>query len=286
MPAPSPALAGHSRLLTGLLLALFLGALEQTIVATALPAIVRDLAGFDLLGWALSAYLLATAAATPVIGKLSDLHGRRALLRACMALFALGSAICALAPDMRTLIGGRAVQGIGGAGLIVVAQAAVAQLAGPPAQPLRRLFRPGVGRGRADRPAARRRAQRLAALARDLLDQPAAGRAGAVDRRAGTARSARGMARAASIWPPPRCSPSPPAPSCWRCRGAARAIRGCRRRCSPRWRSRWRPARSSSRASAAAPIRCWRRPGCAIRRSARRWPRACCCTASTSRWRC
>lgn len=131
MPAPSPALAGHSRLLTGLLLALFLGALEQTIVATALPAIVRDLAGFDLLGWALSAYLLATAAATPVIGKLSDLHGRRALLRACMALFALGSAICALAPDMRTLIGGRAVQGIGGAGLIVVAQAAVAQLAGP-----------------------------------------------------------------------------------------------------------------------------------------------------------
>ncbi|QWP74768.1 MFS transporter [Lysobacter sp. K5869] len=131
MTSAPPAPAGHSRLLTGLLLALFLGALEQTIVATALPAIVRDLAGFDLLGWALSAYLLATAAATPVIGKLSDLHGRRALLRACMALFALGSTVCALAPDMRTLIAGRAIQGVGGAGLIVVAQAAVAQLAGP-----------------------------------------------------------------------------------------------------------------------------------------------------------
>ncbi|MEH6421214.1 MFS transporter, partial [Pseudomonas sp. CGJS7] len=119
------------RLLLGLMLAVFLGALEQTVVAAALPAIVRDLHRFDLMGWTVSAYLLATAVATPVIGKLSDLHGRRRLLHACMAIFALGSLLCAAAPGMAALIAARAVQGIGGAGLIVVAQAAVAELAGP-----------------------------------------------------------------------------------------------------------------------------------------------------------
>ncbi|MGO4776805.1 MFS transporter, partial [Lysobacter sp. 2RAB21] len=70
MPSSASPRPGSRRVMTGLMLALFLGAIEQTVVATALPAIVRDLQRFDLMGWAISAYLVASAAATPVIGKL------------------------------------------------------------------------------------------------------------------------------------------------------------------------------------------------------------------------
>ncbi|ALN85278.1 sugar (and other) transporter family protein [Lysobacter capsici] len=122
---------GSKRVLAGLMLALFLGAIEQTVVATALPAIVGDLQRFDLMGWAVSAYLLASAAATPVIGKLGDLHGRRIMLLVCMGGFLLGSVLCALASSMPMLVAARALQGVGGAGLIIVAQAAVAEIAGP-----------------------------------------------------------------------------------------------------------------------------------------------------------
>lgn len=122
---------GSKRVLSGLMLALFLGAIEQTVVATALPAIVRDLQRFDLMGWAISAYLVASAAATPVIGKLGDLHGRRVMLLVCMTGFLLGSTLCALAISMPMLVAARALQGVGGAGLIIVAQAAVAEIAGP-----------------------------------------------------------------------------------------------------------------------------------------------------------
>lgn len=122
---------GSQRVMSGLMLALFLGAIEQTVVATALPAIVRDLQRFDLMGWAVSAYLLASAAATPVIGKLGDLHGRRIMLLVCMGGFMLGSLLCALAITMPMLVAARALQGVGGAGLIIVAQAAVAEIAGP-----------------------------------------------------------------------------------------------------------------------------------------------------------
>lgn len=122
---------GAKRVLVGLMLALFLGAIEQTVVATALPAIVRDLQRFDLMGWAVSAYLVASAAATPVIGKLGDLHGRRIMLLACMGGFLLGSVLCAVAGSMPMLVAARALQGVGGAGLIIVAQAAVAEIAGP-----------------------------------------------------------------------------------------------------------------------------------------------------------
>lgn len=131
MPAAASARPGSRRVMSGLMLALFLGAIEQTVVATALPAIVRDLQRFDLIGWAISAYLVASAAATPVIGKLGDLHGRRIMLLVCMAGFLLGSMLCALAVSMPMLVAARALQGVGGAGLIIVAQAAVAEIAGP-----------------------------------------------------------------------------------------------------------------------------------------------------------
>lgn len=126
----SAAAATDRRAVGGLMLAVFLGALEQTVVASALPAIVRELQRIDLLGWTISIYLLATAAATPVIAKLGDLHGRRRLMHACVALFVLGSLACALAPSLPALIAARAVQGVGGAGLIVIAQASVAEIAG------------------------------------------------------------------------------------------------------------------------------------------------------------
>ncbi|MGO4262208.1 MFS transporter [Lysobacter sp. TAB13] len=131
MPSSASPRPGSRRVMTGLMLALFLGAIEQTVVATALPAIVRDLQRFDLMGWAISAYLVASAAATPVIGKLGDLHGRRIMLLVCMSGFLLGSALCALAVSMPMLVAARALQGVGGAGLIIVAQAAVAEIAGP-----------------------------------------------------------------------------------------------------------------------------------------------------------
>src|SRR5215831_7855480 len=93
----------------GALLALFLSALDQTIVATALPPIAADLGGFSLISWVVTAYLLTSTCATPIIGKLSDLYGRRQLLRVCLALFVVGSALCALAPAMVPLILARAL---------------------------------------------------------------------------------------------------------------------------------------------------------------------------------
>src|SRR5690349_13174410 len=88
----------------GALLAMFLAALDQTIVATALPPIARDLGDFTLISWVVTAYLLTSTAITPIIGKLSDLHGRRPTLIVCLLVFMAGSVLCALAPNMLALI--------------------------------------------------------------------------------------------------------------------------------------------------------------------------------------
>lgn len=114
-----------------LMLGLFLGALEQSIVATALPSIARDLGKFHLLAWVVTAYMLAAVAATPILGKLSDLHGRRAVLRLSVLCFMGSSVLCALAVNMPMLVIGRAFQGIGGAGLITISQATVADIIAP-----------------------------------------------------------------------------------------------------------------------------------------------------------
>ena len=101
-PAPAAPLdhATVRAIMAGIMLAMFLSALEQTIVAPALPAIGASLGDIENLSWVVTAYLLAATAATPLFGKLSDIHGRRALLLAAIVIFVAGSVACALAPTM------------------------------------------------------------------------------------------------------------------------------------------------------------------------------------------
>ena len=115
----------------GALLALFLSALDQTIVATALPTIGRDLGDFELISWVVTAYLLTSTCATPILGKLSDLYGRRRMMLGCLFLFMAASALCALSPTMLGLIGSRALQGVGGGGLMTMSQIVIADVVAP-----------------------------------------------------------------------------------------------------------------------------------------------------------
>src|SRR6201991_1465846 len=114
-----------------IMLATLLSALDQTIVATALPKIVADLHGFKNLSWVVTAYLLSTTVTVPLYGKLSDLYGRRRLFVVAITIFLVGSALCGLAQSMGQLIAFRALQGIGAGGLIPLSQAAIADLFSP-----------------------------------------------------------------------------------------------------------------------------------------------------------
>ncbi|MCM1973378.1 MULTISPECIES: MFS transporter [Streptomyces] len=114
-----------------LLLGLLLAALDQTIVSTALPTIVSDLGGMEHLSWVVTAYLLASTAATPLWGKLGDQYGRKRLFQLAIVIFLIGSALCGMAQDMAQLIGFRALQGLGGGGLIVLSMAIVGDLVPP-----------------------------------------------------------------------------------------------------------------------------------------------------------
>ena len=114
-----------------LMLAILLAALDQTIVATALPTIVGDLGGLSHLSWVVTAYLLATTASAPLWGKLGDQYGRKTLFQAAIVIFMIGSALCGLSRDMFELIGFRALQGLGGGGLMVLAQAIVGDVVPP-----------------------------------------------------------------------------------------------------------------------------------------------------------
>jgi EmrB/QacA subfamily drug resistance transporter len=115
----------------GLMLVMLLAALDQTIVATALPTIVSDLGGLEHLSWVTSAYLLAQTAVTPLYGKLGDLYGRKRVLQSAVVLFLAGSALCGLAGSMDQLIAFRAIQGLGGGGLIVLTQSIVGDVVPP-----------------------------------------------------------------------------------------------------------------------------------------------------------
>ncbi|HEY4982596.1 MAG TPA: MDR family MFS transporter [Pseudolabrys sp.] len=115
----------------GIMLAMFLGALDQTIVATALPTIGRHFGNLDDLSWVVTAYLLTGTASTPLYGKLSDIHGRRAVMLAAIGIFIAGSLACALAPNMTALVLGRALQGLGGGGLMALAQTIIADIVSP-----------------------------------------------------------------------------------------------------------------------------------------------------------
>ncbi|UFR04718.1 MDR family MFS transporter [Streptomyces sp. Go40/10] len=114
-----------------LLLGLLLAALDQTIVATALPTIVSELGGLEHLSWVVTAYLLASTAATPLWGKLGDQYGRKRLFQTAIVIFLIGSALCGAAQDMPQLIAFRALQGLGGGGLMVLSMAIVGDLVPP-----------------------------------------------------------------------------------------------------------------------------------------------------------
>jgi EmrB/QacA subfamily drug resistance transporter len=113
------------------MLATLLAALDQTIVATALPQIAADLQGFEHLSWVVTAYLLASTVTVPLYGKLSDLYGRRRLFVVSISVFLAGSALCGLAQNMEQLVACRALQGLGAGGLLPLSQAAIADLFSP-----------------------------------------------------------------------------------------------------------------------------------------------------------
>lgn len=138
MPAGAAPLdqAAIRAMVGGIMLAMFLSALEQTIVAPALPAIGKSLADIDDLSWVMTVYLLAATATTPLFGKLSDIHGRRVVMLLAIAIFIAGSLACALAPSIWVLVSGRALQGIGGGGLIPLAQTIIGDLMSPRERPL------------------------------------------------------------------------------------------------------------------------------------------------------
>ncbi len=115
----------------GLMLGMFLAALDQTIVATALPTIVGELGGLNHLSWVVTAYLLAQTVSTPLYGKLGDQYGRKLLFQVAIVTFLVGSALCGLAQSMGQLIAFRAVQGLGGGGLMVTALAIVGDVVPP-----------------------------------------------------------------------------------------------------------------------------------------------------------
>jgi EmrB/QacA subfamily drug resistance transporter len=117
--------------LAALLICLVLAALDQTAVATALPTISTDLGTTAAISWVMSTYLLTAAVSTPVWGKLSDLHGRRLLLQVAVVIFVLGSVWAGFASDIVGLVSARAVQGVGGGGMVVLVFAAVADLVSP-----------------------------------------------------------------------------------------------------------------------------------------------------------
>ncbi|MET0868059.1 MAG: MDR family MFS transporter [Pseudorhodoplanes sp.] len=115
----------------GLMLTMFLGALDQTIVATALPTMGRVFHDVENLSWVVTAYLLTATASTPLYGKLSDIYGRRNVMLAGISIFIAGSVACALAPSMTALILGRALQGLGGGGLMSLTQTIIADIVSP-----------------------------------------------------------------------------------------------------------------------------------------------------------
>src|SRR5258708_2627506 len=115
----------------GVMLGMFLAALDQTIVATALPTIVGDLGGANHLSWVVTAYMLASTATTPLWGKLGDMFGRKTVFQVCIVIFLIGSVLCGQAHNMVQLISFRALQGIGGGGLMVLSMAIISDVVPP-----------------------------------------------------------------------------------------------------------------------------------------------------------
>jgi EmrB/QacA subfamily drug resistance transporter len=124
----------HRQIITilgGLLLGMFLAALDQTVVSTAIRTIADDLQGYDLQAWATTAFLITSTIATPLYGKLSDLYGRRPFYLFAIGVFVLGSMLCGLADSMYQLAAFRAIQGIGAGGLMSLALAIIGDIVPP-----------------------------------------------------------------------------------------------------------------------------------------------------------
>ena len=126
--------------MSGLMAGMFLAALDQSIVGVALPKITSDLGGLDKLSWVVTAYLLTSTAATPLWGKISDLYGRRPMFQSAIVVFLIGSVICGFASPISDALGidgidvmiaGRAVQGLGGGGLMSLALAVIGDVIPP-----------------------------------------------------------------------------------------------------------------------------------------------------------
>jgi EmrB/QacA subfamily drug resistance transporter len=131
---PAPATRPRREVLivfAALMLAVLLAALDSTIVATALPTITEELGGLNQLSWVVTGYLLASTISTPLYGKLGDLYGRKRIFQASILIFLAGSALCGLSQNMAELIAFRTLQGIGGGGLIVLAQAIIGDVVSP-----------------------------------------------------------------------------------------------------------------------------------------------------------
>jgi len=136
--SPPPDYLEHAaarRIVVGVLLTMLLAALDQVMVATALPSIAASLGDVENLSWVVTANLLCATAATPLYGKLSDIHGRRAMMLIAIGVYAAGSLACALAPSMLALILGRALQGLGGGGLMPLVQTIIGDVASPRDRP-------------------------------------------------------------------------------------------------------------------------------------------------------
>ena len=127
-PPPQLTLPQVRIVIGGLLLVLLLAALDSTIVATALPTIVGEMGGITHLSWVVTAYLLAQTVVTPLYGKLGDLYGRKKVVQVAIAIFLVGSVLCGFSRSMTQLIVFRAIQGLGGGGLMVTTQAVVGDI--------------------------------------------------------------------------------------------------------------------------------------------------------------
>ena len=131
VPAPPLSKSEVRTILLSLMLTMFLTALDQTIVATALPTIGRQFQDVSNLSWVITAYLLSSTAVAPVYGTLSDIYGRRNMIVIALTLFLLGSVLCAVAPNILTLILARALQGIGGGGILPLVQTVISDVVTP-----------------------------------------------------------------------------------------------------------------------------------------------------------
>src|SRR5262249_8993239 len=127
--------ADARRIVVGVLLTMLLAALDQVMVATALPTIAASLGDIQNMSWVVTANLLCATAPTPLYGKLSDIHGRRTMMLIAIGIYAAGSLACALAPTMLMLILSRALQGLGGGGLMPLVQTIIGDVASPRDRP-------------------------------------------------------------------------------------------------------------------------------------------------------